>query len=160
VGLLGLVASFHGILLAAGRATFELGRAGFAPRWLGFVHAGSGTPRAALVANMVLGTIAIWSGHTAEIITLSCFGALALYALSMLALLRLRVREPSLVRPFRVPGYPFLPLVALVLSASSGLALTWYNLRIAGVFLLMIAMGVIYYWLAVRSKTLRIDPTA
>ena len=35
VGLLGLVASFHGISLAAGRATMEFGRSGFAPRVLG-----------------------------------------------------------------------------------------------------------------------------
>jgi ethanolamine permease len=159
VGLLGLVASFHGILLAAGRATFELGRAGFAPAWLGRVHGGSGTPRAALVANMVLGMIAIWSGHTAEIITLSCFGALALYALSMLALLRLRAREPLLPRPFRVFGYPWLPSIALVLSCASGVALAWYNARIAQVFLLMLALGVIYYLLAVRRAP-RSDQTS
>src|SRR5690606_21585445 len=38
VGLLGLVASFHGIILAGGRATFEFGRVGYAPRVLGKVH--------------------------------------------------------------------------------------------------------------------------
>src|SRR5262245_29123347 len=44
VGLLGLVASFHGIVLAAGRAALELGRSGYAPRFLGRVNARTGTP--------------------------------------------------------------------------------------------------------------------
>lgn len=35
VGVFGLVASFHGIILAAGRSTFEFGRVGYAPRILG-----------------------------------------------------------------------------------------------------------------------------
>ncbi len=78
VGMLGLVASFHGILLAAGRATMALGRAGLAPRVLAEVHPRSGTPRMALAFNMGLGLVAIATGKTAEIITLSVFGALTL----------------------------------------------------------------------------------
>jgi len=116
IGLLGLIASFHGILLAAGRATFELGRSGFAPRRLGVVHAASGTPRAALVANMLVGLVAIATGKTAEIITLACFGALVLYVLAMASWFRLRSLEPDLERPFRTPFGSAAPFIALVLS--------------------------------------------
>src|SRR5258707_3544688 len=42
IGLLGLVASFHGILLAAGRAALQLGRTGYAPAFLGRVNARPG----------------------------------------------------------------------------------------------------------------------
>ena len=49
--------------------------------------------------NMVLGMIALISGKTAEIITLSVFGALTLYILSMISMLRLRKNEPGLERP-------------------------------------------------------------
>ena len=38
VGLFGLVASFHGIILAAGRSVFEFGRVKFAPSFLGKIH--------------------------------------------------------------------------------------------------------------------------
>jgi ethanolamine permease len=141
IGLLGLVASFHGILLAAARATFELGRSGILPARLGDVHAGSGTPRVALVVNMALGVVAILTGRTAEIITLACFGALALYVLSMLALFRLRRDEPELERPFRAPLYPFAPAVALVLGAVCFVALTIDAPKIAGVFVVLVLLG-------------------
>lgn len=144
VGLLGLVASFHGILLAAGRATMQLGRAGFAPEILGRVDPRTGTPAAALVANMVVGLVALVSGRTGEIITLACFGAVCLYAISMVSLFVLRRREPDLARPVRAVGYPWLPAVALVLSLVCLAALVATNPVLAIVFAGLVAFGVAY----------------
>jgi ethanolamine permease len=155
VGLLGLVASFHGIILAAGRATMEFGRSGYAPRMLGRIHPRTHTPVVALATNMMAGIVAILSGKTAEIITLSCFGAVSLYLLAMAALFALRRREPDLQRPFRAPGYPWSPALALVLSVASLVALVVYNLWIAVVFAALLIVGVVFYLLRVRG---RIDP--
>ena len=110
VGLFGLVASFHGIILAAGRSSFEFGRVKFAPAFLGKIHPKFQTPSNALLVNMAIGIIALLTGKTSEIITISVFGALTLYILSMVALLQLRKKEPHLVRPFKVPWYPCFPL--------------------------------------------------
>ncbi|TFG72615.1 MAG: amino acid permease, partial [Flavobacteriales bacterium] len=53
IGLLGLIASFHGIILAGGRTTFEFGRVGYAPLFLGKVQSKFRTPTNALLANMI-----------------------------------------------------------------------------------------------------------
>jgi ethanolamine permease len=152
IGLLGLVASFHGIILAAGRATMAMGRSGLAPRWLGRIHPKAHTPVAALLANTGVGVVAILSGKTAEIITLACFGALALYILAMLALLRLRRTEPALVRPYRTPAYPYLPLTALIIASLSLVAVGWYNLVIGAIFVCLLGIGSGYYvWISRRE---------
>lgn len=150
VGLLGLVASFHGIILIAGRATFEFGRSGFAPARLAHIHPGTGTPRVALTVNMLVGIVAILSGRTAEIITLACFGAVSLYLLSMVALIQLRRKEPDLPRPFRAVAYPYAAGLALLLAAVCLTALTYYNLGIAAIFVGLIGIGLAY--LAVRGR--------
>jgi ethanolamine permease len=152
VGLLGLVASFHGIILAAGRATMEFGRSHYAPAVLGRIHPRTQTPIVALLVNMLLGIAAILSGRTAEIITLACFGAVSLYILAMSALFVLRRKEPDLPRPFRAIGYPVVPAVALGLSVVSLAALAIYNVSVAFVFLALTAVGVLYYLLFVRNK--------
>ena len=139
VGLFGLVASFHGLMLAAGRSSFEFGRVGFAPAFLGKVHSRFRTPANALLANMVVGVLILLTGKTAEIITIAVFGALTLYIFSMIALLRLRRTEPGLERPFRVPLYPVLPLVALVIGLVSLLAMTVFNAWLALVYFLFMA---------------------
>ncbi|HET7897540.1 MAG TPA: ethanolamine permease, partial [Flavisolibacter sp.] len=140
VGLFGLVASFHGIILAAGRATFQFGRVGFAPSFTGKVHSRFHTPSNALLVNMIIGVIALLTGRTAEIITISVFGALTLYALSMIALIKLRRAEPDLHRPFKVPFYPVFPVVALVISFLSFIALAVLNQSLAAIYFLILAI--------------------
>jgi ethanolamine permease len=143
VGLFGLVASFHGILLAASRATFQLGRTGYAPRFLGRIHARTGTPVPALLVNLAIGTVAILSARTAELIVLSTIGAVTLYALSMVSLFALRRREPALPRPVRAVAYPLFPAVALVLSVLSlaSIAVTNWGLMLAFGAILLVSVG-------------------
>lgn len=131
IGLFGLIASFHGLLLASGRATFEFGKIGNAPAFLGRVHPRFQTPANALLFNSILGIVILCTGKTAEIIILSVFGALTLYIFSMMAVLQLRKKMPQMPRPFRVPFYPFTPLLALVLAIICLIALCYYNWLLA-----------------------------
>jgi ethanolamine permease len=150
IGLFGLVASFHGIILAAGRATFEFGRVGFAPRQLGKVHQRFQTPANALLANMVIGIVALLTGKTGEIITIACFGALSLYIISMISLLVLRNNEPDLERPFRVPFYPVSPMVALVIASIAFVAITVYNPFLALIYFGILALTFIWFKITYR----------
>ncbi len=153
VGLFGLVASFHGILLAAGRATMELGRSGMLPAAVGRTHAVRGTPIRALIANMVVGIAALLTGRTGDIILVAVYGALTLYAVSMVAMLALRKKEPDLPRPYRTPLYPAAPITALVLSVLCFGAMLvrypWQGLVYAG----MVAFAYAWWFLFVRRKT-------
>ena len=144
IGLFGLVASFHGIILAAGRATFEFGRVGFAPRLLGIVHSRFQTPVNALLVNMIIGILALLTGKTGEIITIACFGALSLYIISMISLLVLRKKEPDLERPFQVPFFPLSPIIALVIACVALLAITIYNPWLALIYVGILA--ICYLW--------------
>ncbi|WP_230368894.1 amino acid permease [Paludibacterium denitrificans] len=123
LGLFGLVASFHGIIMGYSRQIFALARAGFLPRWLSAVHPRFQTPHRAILAGGIIGIAAIFSDNlikiagqplTANIVTLSVFGAIVMYIISMLSLFRLRKTEPTLERSYRAPGFP------LVLSDCAG----------------------------------------
>ncbi|MFT6797778.1 MAG: ethanolamine permease, partial [Maribacter sp.] len=133
IGLLGLIASFHGIILAGGRATFEFGRKGYAPKYLGKVHARFRTPANALIANTLVGIVALFTGATGEIITIACFGALGLYIVSMFSFFALRKKEPEMKRPFRVPMFPLFPAVALIIASVAMVAMAYYNPMLAAV---------------------------
>ncbi|MCB1160004.1 MAG: amino acid permease, partial [Leptospiraceae bacterium] len=137
IGLFGLLASFHGIILAAGRATYELGKENFAPPFLGLIHSRFHTPARALLVNMIFGILALFTGKTAEIITLACFGALSLYITSCLSLLQLRKQKPELERPFQVPFYPYFPFIALSIAIVSLLAMVYYNVFLFIIYLMI-----------------------
>jgi len=149
IGLLGLVASFHGIILGYSRQIFALAREGYLPAGLSYVHARFKTPVWAILAGGVIGMAAVSlddvvsvSGQslTALLVTMSALGALLMYAISMAGLLRLRASEPDLPRSFKAPFYPWFPLVALILSV---LALVAIAVGSPVVFGLFVAMGVV-----------------
>jgi ethanolamine permease len=155
IGLFGLVASFHGIVLAAGRAMLELGRTGYAPAFLGRVHPRTGTPAAALLVNAGIGVAAILSTRTGDLIVLSGFGAVTLYALSMLALFALRRREPALPRPFRAIAYPWFPATALALALLALVAMVWTNHGVSLVYAAILVAAGLYWRLGLSRRGAR-----
>lgn len=152
IGLFGLVASFNGIILAAGRSTFEFGRVGYAPGIFGKVHKQFKTPTYALLFNMGIGILALLTGKTGELITIAVFGALGLYILSMCSILSLRKKEPDMERPFKVPLYPIFPIIALLIAIICMLSLILYNMMLATIFFGMIAGAWIFFRLFLYNK--------
>lgn len=152
VGLFGLVASFHGLILAAGRASFEFGKDGCAPAFIGKINSRFKTPANALLTNMGIGIIALFSGKTSEIITISVFGALTLYIISMVSVIKLRKTEPALHRPFKVPLFPLVPLVALTIAGVALLAMIWYNQILALIYTSIIILSFTFYKISSAPK--------
>src|SRR6202789_4416573 len=150
IGLLGLIASFHGIIMGYSRQIFALARAGFLPGILARVHPRWKTPHLAILAGGVVGIAAIYSDKvvtiagqplTASIVTMSALGAIVMYITSMLSLFRLRRREPNLLRPFRTPFYPLFPLIALVIASVSLVAIVYFNPVVSAVFAVLGLLG-------------------
>jgi ethanolamine permease len=150
IGLLGLIASFHGIIMGYSRQIFALARAGLLPKILASVHPRLRTPHLAILAGGLVGIVAIYSDSlvsiagqplTASIVTMSALGAIVMYVMSLLSLMRLRRSEPNLERPFRAPFYPVFPVTALVIACVSLVAIVYYNPQVAGLFAVLGALG-------------------
>lgn len=166
IGLFGLVASFHGIILGYSRQFFALARAGYLPPVLAKLHPRFHTPHWAIIAGGLIGIAAIYSDGlinlqgmslTAAMITMAVFGAIVMYIMSMLSLFKLRQSEPLLVRPFRAPGYPLVPGIALALALVCLVAMAWFNPVIGAVFVGFMAAGYAYF---LTTKQQRADAPA
>jgi ethanolamine permease len=134
IGLFGLIASFHGIIISYSRQLFAMARVGYLPSFLSKVHPKFQTPHWALIVGGLIGIIALLTGSTDKVIIISAIGAVVLYISSMLSLFMLRKRSPELHRPFKTPFYPYFPIIALVLSIICLLSIVWYNPLLAGIF--------------------------
>lgn len=154
LGLFGLVASFHGIIMGYSRQIFALSRAGYLPPYFSKVNKTFSTPHRAVILGGVIGIAAIFSDNliviagqplTANIITMSVFGALTMYIIAMLSLLKLRKSEPKLERPFKAPLFPFFPILALVIAFFAFFAMAWYNKIVCMIFLAIMALGFVYF---------------
>ncbi len=152
LGTFGLVASFHGLLLSAGRASFEMGSIRYAPAFLGKIHPKFQTPYIALVFNMCIGIIILLTGKTSEIITISVFGALMLYIISMFSLLAFRKKEPHAERPFKVAFFPYTPWLVISIAVVALISMIYHNWSLALVFFVLVLSGFILFRVFVKGK--------
>lgn len=169
IGLFGLIASFHGIIMGYSRQIFALARAGFLPGFLARLHPRRRTPHWAILAGGVVGIAAIFSDQlvtiagqplTASIVTMSVFGAIVMYIMSMASLLRLRRVEPALERPYRAPVYPAFPIVALALALVALAAMIWFNREVFAVFFGLFVLGWGIWRLTAGRRTGELDGLA
>jgi amino acid transporter len=116
------ITSMNAILIAGARTTYAAARDTGGLGALGEWHVSRGTPAWAIVAisavSLVLVGLGTWtrSGFSTMVDYLSPVYWFFL-ALSGAALVVLRRRHPEAPRPFRVPGYPWVPLAFMGTSA-------------------------------------------
>lgn len=148
IGLFGLIASFHGIIISYSRQLYAMARSGFLPEVLATVSKRFRTPYVALLTGGGIGIVALCIGNTGEVITLSALGAVVMYIISMISLFVLRRKQPAMERPFKVPLYPWFPGTALVLAVVCLVAIVWYNPWLSviffGLLLLLVALFIVF----------------
>lgn len=165
IGLFGLIASFHGIILGYSRQIFALSRAGYMPKFFGVVNEKFKTPHRAIIAGAVVGVAAImgdsfqFAGQTltANLITMAVFGAIVMYIVSMMSLFALRKNEPHLERPFAAVAYPLFPAIALTLAVISLVTMIYFNQQLTVVFFGLMALGYVYFSLTQHHRDASID---
>ncbi|WP_218509245.1 ethanolamine permease [Variovorax sp. dw_308] len=154
IGLFGLIASFHGIIMGYSRQIFALARAGYLPAFLAALSPRFNTPHRALLAGGAIGIAAIFSDEwvqfggqtlTANIVTMSVLGAIVMYLVSMAALFKLRAAEPGLERTYRAPFYPVFPAIALLLGLVCLGAMIWFNGLLTLLFCGLMALAYAYF---------------
>jgi ethanolamine permease len=163
VAVAGMIVSYNGMIYATSRQSFSLGRAGYLPKALGNVHRTRRTPHVSLAVWTAATIVFIIFGHfyqkaTAIAILISTLCAVIWYVLAIVSLMVLRRKEPALLRPYRVPIYPVLPIFVAVLSAIAGYLYVGSNVQVilptAGLY---VAAG-IWYCLWARKRVLAVAP--
>jgi ethanolamine permease len=145
IGLFGLIASFHGTILASSRQVYAMARSGYMPRVLSAVNPKFKTPHWAILAGGVVSCIALFTGTTGEIVEISVMGAVLMYMMSMVSLFILRAKEPALERPFTAPLYPFFPVIPLIISAVTLFAMIWFYQKLSLFFFAGLAVIVVIF---------------
>lgn len=93
-------------LMSFTRITFAVARAGILPKWLAVVD-NRGTPMRAMLSAVLASALLMLTGSYTALVTMAETVFLPIFIAVPLAVLVLRRREPDLVRPYRVPFYPF-----------------------------------------------------
>ena len=104
----------NGMVLLGARLYYAMAQDGLFFKQVGQLNR-SGVPQAGLLCQAFWSILLIFSGTYSELLDYVIFVALLFYFMTVLGLFVLRFRLPKAERPYRVPGYPILPALYMVL---------------------------------------------
>jgi APA family basic amino acid/polyamine antiporter len=129
IALVVMISTFganNATILASARVYFTMARRNVFPAMLGRVHPRFHTPAASLVVQGVWSVVLVFSGTFDQLTDTLIFVSWIFYAAGAYGVFVLRRKEPDAPRPYKVPGYPFVPAI-FVLFAAAFLVMTIYN---------------------------------
>jgi basic amino acid/polyamine antiporter, APA family len=146
--------ALNGGILANPRVFYAMATEGLLFRSLGRVHPRFGTPHMAITVFALLALVFVWSRTFEQLIESFVLGTWPWLALAVAAVMVLRRRNPGLVRPYRTPGYPVVPLVfiagTLAVVGSALVQHPWTTL--AGIGLTLLGVPVYLIWKAKKGS--------
>lgn len=157
-GLLSTMSALNATVMAASRVAFSMGRDVWLPKKIGLIHPKRRTPHIAIiVTGVILLLMALLLpiqavGSAASLIFLLTF------ALVNLAVIALRRKYPEIPRKYKVPLYPWIPMLGFVLNIF--LALYQFNFQPIAWYITLgwIGVGLLLYFAIFERQAAGLEP--
>jgi APA family basic amino acid/polyamine antiporter len=141
-------------IMAGARVSYAMGRDGLFFQKMAGVHRKWRTPAFALIAQGVLSAAIAISGTYVQLFTYTMFGLMISYVVTVAAVFVLRRKQPNRPRPYLCTGYPWLPLIYIVLIGGWAINALVERPResLAGSVLMLIGVPGYLYWKRTNRK--------
>lgn len=151
VVIVAVLGSLAAVVMSAPRVYFAMARDGLFISAAAEIHPRYGTPARAIIIQATLATLLVLVGTFDTILSYFVFVVVLFIGLTVATLFVLRRRvEQSIV--YRTPGYPFTPIIFLLLIALLLCLLATNRPQQAGLGVAVVALGLPVYYLLFRQK--------
>jgi basic amino acid/polyamine antiporter, APA family len=143
----------NGLVLMGPRLYYAMAKDGLFFQSVGKLNK-NGVPGAGLLLQAGWAIVLLFTGSYSELLDYIIFAALLFYVATVSAVFVLRRKQPDLPRPYRVPGYPVLPALYVLLCAALALALLFAKPVFSWPSFLIVLSGipVFFFWRATVSR--------
>ncbi|MGX7052247.1 APC family permease [Leuconostoc palmae] len=141
--LVGMFTAILALVHASSRLTYSFGRDGLLPKSLGRISSGSRLPVNALILAVIVESIIAGLIPLNTLASLINAGTLLAFTFINFGILILRRRKDLTHDGFKVPGYPFIPFIAGVISLY---LITKLPLETLQLFSIWVILGIIWYF--------------
>ena len=157
--MISIFAALNGSILSGARVPYAMARDGLFFRSVATVHPQFRTPAAAILLLGAWSSLITLSGKYDELYTLVIFPSWILYGMTAASVLVLRKKMPNLARPYRVLGYPVVPLLFVLVAGLLLYSTLRESPRESGIGLGIILAGVpfYFYWKSRRQVPAPVD---
>lgn len=137
----------NGLILAGARVYYAMAKEGLFFKRAAILDAKTNVPVFGLVAQGAWSAALAMSGTYGDLLDYVVFAALLFYVLTVGAVILLRVRQPDIPRPYKVFGYPFLPILYMVAATAVMVGQMCLHFQLAAWGLVIILSGLPVYFI-------------
>lgn len=142
----------NGLILAGARLYKAMADDGFFFKKAAVLNKNQ-VPGNALWIQAIWASILCFSGSYSDLLDYCTFSNLLFYIFTIAGIFVLRRKEPDTARPYRVLGYPFVPLIYIILAGFIAVDIFWFKTNYALLGLGIVLAGIPVYYLLLRNKT-------
>jgi APA family basic amino acid/polyamine antiporter len=143
--LISTVGSLNGVLLTRARVPYAAAVDGLFFRRFAHLSPGASVPSASVALHGIFAAALAISGTFDQLTNLATLAFVLFWGLSGIALIVLRRKMAEVPRPFRVPGYPFVPLAFALIMAGILVSALIENPAETLATLALVAVGLLIY---------------
>jgi len=140
-----------GLILSGGRLFYAMSKDGLFFKQAGELNSHN-VPEKALWFQCVWASILCLSGKYGDLLTYSTFASLLFYILTIYGIFILRKKEPNAERPYKAFGYPFIPILYIIITGAICITLLINDTKNTGLGLLIVLLGIPVYYLTQKNK--------
>ena len=146
--MISIFAALNGSILTGARVPYAAARQGLFFRAIARVHPRYHTPGTSIWALSAWSALLVLSGRYEELFTYVIFASWILYAMTAAAVLVLRRKKPDLPRPYRTLGYPWVPVIFILVAFALILSTLIDSPResILGIGFILAGVPCYFYW--------------
>ena len=139
----------NGIILAGSRVYFAMAKDGLFFRSAAKLNKNE-APSNSLLFPGLWSCILVFTGSYSNLLAYVMFAVLLFYIFTIAGIFILRKKQPDLERPHKVWGYPYLPVLYIVMASAVCISILINNILFAGVGLLIVLAGIPMYYVSKR----------
>jgi basic amino acid/polyamine antiporter, APA family len=154
IALMIMVSTFgcdNGLILAGARVYYTMAKDKLFFRKVGTLNKNA-VPQISLWMQCVFACIWSFSGKYGDLLDMISFVAVMFYVLTIIGIFILRKKRPDAERPYKAFGYPFMPILYVIMGLSFCVLLIIFKPSYTWPGLIITLLGVPLYYIANASK--------
>jgi len=154
IALLIMVSTFgcnNGLILSGARVYYTMAKDSLFLRRAGILNS-KGVPAKALWMQCAWASALCISGQYGNLLNYIVFTVLLFYILTIAGIIRLRTTQPNIPRPYKAIGYPFIPLLYIIIAAFICVVLLFTQTLYSGLGLAIVLAGIPVYFITQKKN--------
>jgi basic amino acid/polyamine antiporter, APA family len=143
----------NGLVLAGPRVYYAMAKDGLFFKKVGSLNK-KGVPAFAIIVQGAWAILLCLSGTYSDLLDYVIIAALIFYILTILAVFILRVKKPDIDRPYKAFGYPYIPILYILVTSAISVILLIYkpDYTVPGLGIVLLGIPVFFLWNRSRKK--------